>query len=198
MILKKVFSSFIPRKEKEWNKTLGIVSINCKEGLQGAVVVAQSVERLLPTPEIRGSNPYIGKLYLPIVHRNRKDENKENEARNGPFKKRRATIEKWHTSRISKTSILVIYLPVELRLVGWDTWISININWRGDNNHEMFAPLSQMETEGRYFKKFNSSLRNLCCCCFSTAVPRGQGVVGLNPIRCWASFFSRFSHNLSF
>ena len=34
----------------------------------GAVVVAQLVEQSLPTPEIRGSNPNIGKLYLPIVH----------------------------------------------------------------------------------------------------------------------------------
>ena len=32
------------------------------------VVVAQLAERSLPTPEIRGSNPDIGKLYLPIVH----------------------------------------------------------------------------------------------------------------------------------
>ncbi len=50
------------------------------------VVVAQLVEQSLPKPEIRGSNPNIGKLYLPIV--NRKDENKEKEAGNGPFKKR--------------------------------------------------------------------------------------------------------------
>ena len=33
-----------------------------------AVVVAQLVERSLPTSEIRGLNPNIGKLYLPIVH----------------------------------------------------------------------------------------------------------------------------------
>ena len=29
-----------------------------------AVVVAQLVERLLATPEIRGSNPAIGKIYI--------------------------------------------------------------------------------------------------------------------------------------
>ena len=45
----------------------------------GAVVVAQLVEQSLPTPEISGSNPNIGKFYLPIVHRNRKEEI------NGPF-----------------------------------------------------------------------------------------------------------------
>ena len=49
-----------------------------------AVVVAQLVKRLLPTPEIRGSNPNIGKFYLPIVNLNRKDENKEKVAGNGP------------------------------------------------------------------------------------------------------------------
>ena len=36
-----------------------------------AVVVAQLVERLLPTPEIRGSNPDIGKKILPIVQKRR-------------------------------------------------------------------------------------------------------------------------------
>ena len=38
------------------------------------------VERSLPTPEICGSNPNIGKFYLPIVHLNRKVKNKEREA----------------------------------------------------------------------------------------------------------------------
>ena len=33
----------------------------CKMSLSWAVVVAQLVERLLPTPEVRGSNPVIGK-----------------------------------------------------------------------------------------------------------------------------------------
>ena len=37
-------------------------------GSFGAVVVAQLVEWSLPTLEIRGSNPNIGKFYLPIVH----------------------------------------------------------------------------------------------------------------------------------
>ena len=54
-----------------------------------AVVVAQLVKRLLPTPEIRGSNPNIGKFYLPIVNLNRKDENKEKEPEYGPSFKRR-------------------------------------------------------------------------------------------------------------
>ena len=46
----------------------------CKMSLSWAVVVAQLVERLLPTPEVRGSNPVIGKLlywifnYLPTVN----------------------------------------------------------------------------------------------------------------------------------
>ena len=41
------------------------------------VVVAQLVERLLPTPEIRFLNLNIGKLFPPVVHLNRKDKNKE-------------------------------------------------------------------------------------------------------------------------
>ena len=40
-----------------------------KKRLVSAVVVAQLVERLLPIPEVRGSNPVIGKiLFLYIEH----------------------------------------------------------------------------------------------------------------------------------
>ena len=49
-----------------------------------AVVVAQLVDRSLPIPEIRSSNPNFGKFYLPIVHLNGKDENKEKEVGIGP------------------------------------------------------------------------------------------------------------------
>ena len=42
------------------------------------------VELSLPTPEICGLNPNIGKFYLPIVNLNRKDKNIEKEAGNGP------------------------------------------------------------------------------------------------------------------
>ena len=42
------------------------------------MVVAQLVERLLPTPEIRGSNPNIGKVISTNYHV--KKENKEREA----------------------------------------------------------------------------------------------------------------------
>ena len=50
----------------------------------GAVVLAQLVDWLLPIPEVRGSNPVIGKYY--IEHLPSTDENKENDAGNGPFK----------------------------------------------------------------------------------------------------------------
>ena len=33
-----------------------------RDNVAGAGVVTQLVERLLPTPEVRGSNPVIGKL----------------------------------------------------------------------------------------------------------------------------------------
>ena len=49
------------------------------------VVAAQLVERLLPIPEVGGSNPDIGKLLSAnCTIENRKDDNKEKEARNGP------------------------------------------------------------------------------------------------------------------
>ena len=58
----------------------------------GSGCVAQLVERLLPIPEIRGSNPVIGKnlfilniCLLSTVYWN--DKNKEKEAGNGPLKK---------------------------------------------------------------------------------------------------------------
>ena len=44
-------------------------------------MVAQLVERLLPTPEIGSSHPNI---YLPIVRLKRKNKHKEKEAGNGP------------------------------------------------------------------------------------------------------------------
>ena len=54
------------------------------------MVVAQLVERSLPIPEVRGSNPVISKnlfilniCLLSTVYW--KDENKENEAGDGPF-----------------------------------------------------------------------------------------------------------------
>ena len=52
-----------------------------------AVVVAQLVERSLPTPEIRGSNPNIGKFDLPIVHLNRKTKIKKKRSEMSIFKK---------------------------------------------------------------------------------------------------------------
>ena len=42
-----------------------------------AVVVAQLVELLLWTPEIRSSNPNIGKKFLTIEHLNGKDKSEE-------------------------------------------------------------------------------------------------------------------------
>ena len=53
------------------------------------VVVAQLIERLLPIPEVRGSNPVIGKNLCSTFTVNctyRKDENKEKEAGNVPLK----------------------------------------------------------------------------------------------------------------
>ena len=47
--------------------------------------MAQLVERSLPTPEIWGSNPVIGKiLSTNCTTKYRKDENKEKEAGNSP------------------------------------------------------------------------------------------------------------------
>ena len=54
-----------------------------------AVVVAQLVERSFPTPEVRGSNPVIGKLlyrtFICLLSTVLKRHYKEKEAGNGPF-----------------------------------------------------------------------------------------------------------------
>ena len=52
--------------------------------------MAQLAERSLPTPEIRGSNPAIGNISNIFICQllSRKDENKEKEARKGPFKRK--------------------------------------------------------------------------------------------------------------
>ena len=51
-------------------------------------MAAQLVEWLLPTPEIRSSNPNICKVLFTNCKFNRKDENKEKEAGNGPSYKK--------------------------------------------------------------------------------------------------------------
>ena len=51
--------------------------------------VVQLVEWSLPTPEVRGSNPDIGKLLSTnCTIKNKKDKNKEKEAGNGPSLKK--------------------------------------------------------------------------------------------------------------
>ena len=40
------------------------IEMLCKLFVDWAVVVAQLVERLLPIPEVRGSNPVISKIYI--------------------------------------------------------------------------------------------------------------------------------------
>ena len=52
-----------------------------------AVVVAQLVEQLLPTPNVRGSNPVISKIYI-TVNCIEKTKIKKKEAGNGPFFKK--------------------------------------------------------------------------------------------------------------
>ena len=49
--------------------------------------MGQLVEWSLPTPEVHGSNPVISKIYNENLYRQLhwKDKNKEKEARNGPF-----------------------------------------------------------------------------------------------------------------
>ena len=61
-----------------------------KKATNRAVVVAQLVEQLLPTPKVRGSNPVIGKIYWTSVYCQLywKDENKLKRGREWPiFKK---------------------------------------------------------------------------------------------------------------
>ena len=52
-----------------------------------AVVVAQLVEQSIPTPEVRGFNLVIGKLYITYVSSVLKRRNKEKDAGNCPFLK---------------------------------------------------------------------------------------------------------------
>ena len=54
------------------------------------MVVAQLVEQLLAIPEVRSSNPVIGKNYIEhlfTVNCNKKTKINENEAANAPFRK---------------------------------------------------------------------------------------------------------------
>ena len=60
--------------------------------------MAQLVEWSLLAPEICGSKPNI---YLPIVHLNRKDENKEKETGNGPSLKKESKTVSSHRRQIT-------------------------------------------------------------------------------------------------
>ena len=72
-----------------------MMKINEKDGklktflflLIRAVVVAQLVEQSIPTPEVRGFNLVIGKLYITYVSSVLKRRNKEKDAGNCPFLK---------------------------------------------------------------------------------------------------------------
>ena len=68
-----------------WNTTKTFQTEKNKMWLR-AVVVSQLVGQSLPIPEVRGSNPFIGKFTSNIYCQlNWKDGNKEKEAGNGPF-----------------------------------------------------------------------------------------------------------------
>ena len=73
-------------EEIEWNQFIHMMFRSNR-----AVVVAQLVEWLLPTPEVRCLNPVISKIYMEhilfIVNCFKKAKYLEKEAMNGPFKK---------------------------------------------------------------------------------------------------------------
>ena len=75
-----------------------------------AVVVAQLVEHSLPTPEIRGLNPVIGKRFInQIIHEvyHRKDEKQEKEAENGhSLKNGRLHLQAWQGFVESAPSVI--------------------------------------------------------------------------------------------
>ena len=75
----------------------------------GAVFVAQLVERSLPTPEVCGSNPVIGKLLcgtlLTLLKGKNKDKEKEKVPGNDPLKKQISVL----TNNVSNCSHLLIF-----------------------------------------------------------------------------------------
>ena len=50
-------ANFLKKQFHNWSKFVAVQT----NSLPGTVVLAQLVERLLPIPEVRGSNPVIGK-----------------------------------------------------------------------------------------------------------------------------------------
>ena len=73
-------------KTKINKKDAGIGPFFLKKNKDGwAVIVAQLVERLLETPEVRCSNPVIGKINIEQCQQYWKDENKEKQGRERPI-----------------------------------------------------------------------------------------------------------------
>ena len=75
------------------------MGIDSNNVLPRAVVVAQLVERLLPIPEVQGSNPVIGKIYIEHLFTCLLSSvlNRRKEAGNGPLFKQLGNISDEHT-----------------------------------------------------------------------------------------------------
>ena len=86
---------WVPGDAKSGSRLLPVINVNWTREDSGyclkdfpAVVVAQLVERSLPTPEVRGSNPFTGKIHITNLPSTVwKDQNKENEAGIGHIKR---------------------------------------------------------------------------------------------------------------
>ena len=83
----------------------------------GSGCVAQLVERSLPLPEVRGSNPVIGKTYWTFVYcqLNRKDENKEKRDREWPIFKLKLKLRQILQSKVATHSSVESSVPTILR-----------------------------------------------------------------------------------
>ena len=85
---------------KNFHKFFNLLTLDCdnyalQEKQLMAVVVAQLAERLLPIPEVRGSNPdmfYRTFIYCHLYCIKKTKLRKEKEARNGPFQVIRKSI----------------------------------------------------------------------------------------------------------
>ena len=94
-----------------------------------AVVVAQLAERLLPTPEVCGSNPVISKKFHRTIVYNQlhwKHENKEKEAVNGPFFKWK---EKAKSSALLGRKYHPILYFVSQRNSPFQSWLNFFFVW---------------------------------------------------------------------
>ena len=118
------------------------------KNMTSGVVVAQLVERSLPTPEVRSSNPVISKMYMEQCYCQLywKDENKEKESGNGPF-----LTKKYDVNRINRFRCRIMHSD----RIKFITWLAKSNQSRASNNSTLYICM-RLSQRAQSYKDFTA------------------------------------------